>query len=120
LRLEAQSRSSEFSTSAVLFGMCANLRHLVVMNAAAPRFAQVAMYIRSVFEGADILGYNAVSFHVPLLAAEFLRKTDSSSSSAAASDTEEDCDFQVITLRATCSASCETSNQHDASGALPL
>jgi hypothetical protein len=76
------------------------------MNATAPRFAQVAMYIRSVFEGADILGYNAVSFHVPLLAAEYLRIYDSSINSAAASDAEDDCDFQVMTMSAMCSVTC--------------
>ena len=116
MRLEAQSGSSEFSTPALLFGMSANLRHLVVMNAAAPRFAQVAMFIRSVFEGADILGYNAVSFHMPLLTAEFLRDADSSISSAAASDAEDDCDFQVITMSALCSVACgknQKYNQHD-------
>ena len=116
MRLEAQSGSSEFSISALLFGMSANLRHLVVMNAAAPRFAQAAMFIRSVFEGADILGYNAVSFHVPLLTAEFLRNADSSISSAAASDVEEDCDFQVVTMSALCGVACGNQKYHQHDG----
>jgi hypothetical protein len=52
----------------------------------------VAAEIQRCFEGADVLGYNALRFDVPLLAAEFARvNSDSSSNSgggATASSTE--------------------------------
>ena len=51
------------------------------------------------FEGADILGYNALGFHVPLLATEFARIALFGISSAAASDAEVDCDFQVTPVQ---------------------
>ena len=62
------------------------------MDAGKPCFAAVAAEIRRCFAGADVLGYNALRFDVPLLAAEFARvNLDSSSSSgggATASSTE--------------------------------
>jgi DNA polymerase III epsilon subunit-like protein len=63
-----------------------------VINAGKPEFAELAVEIWRFFEGAEILGYNALSFHVPLLAAEFARVAVSG---ATASDAEDGCDFQV-------------------------
>jgi hypothetical protein len=62
------------------------------------------MEIWPIFEGADILAYNALGFHVVVLAKEFARIAASSISSAAANSPEDDCDFQVISMQ--CSAAC--------------
>lgn len=74
------------------------LRHVVVINAGSPGFSAVAAEIWDFHEGADILGYNALSFHVPLLAAEFIRMTASGISGVTVSGAENDSKFQVITM----------------------
>lgn len=53
--------------------------------AGKPRFAAVAPEIWRFFEGADVLGYNALRFDVPLLAAEFARLPAGSISGATSS-----------------------------------
>jgi len=47
--------------------------HMDAFAAGKPRFATIAAEIWRFFAGADILGYNALRFDVPLLAAEFVR-----------------------------------------------
>jgi hypothetical protein len=76
----------------VLMVLVGNQQHPEVINAGKPEFAELAVEIWRFFEGADILGYNALSFHVPLLAAEFARVAVSG---AMASDAEDDFDLQV-------------------------
>jgi hypothetical protein len=58
----------------------------------------VAAEIWRYFEGADIVGYNALGFHVPLLAAEFARLAAGSISSPVDSSAEDTYDFKVITM----------------------
>lgn len=75
-----------------------NQQHPGVFNAGKPEFAELAAEIWRFHEGADILGYNALSFHVPLLAAEFIRMTASGISGVTFSGAENDSKFQVITM----------------------
>ena len=77
----------------------------------------MAAEIQRCFEGADVLGYNALRFDVPLLAAEFARVSSSSGgggggSSATAASTKPGCKYQVTTRESITLSSAPTLKAH--------
>lgn len=74
------------------------------MHAGKPKFAEVADDIRHCFGGVDIVGYNALGFHVPLLAAEFDRVAASSLTNAGIKSNKASatCRVTVVEYRVSC------------------